>query len=160
MAGGIALKLVSFACAVHLFAEYIGTPSNMSGVSMLPTFAGSGEIVIEDRLSIRLSPTGVARGDLVTLRSPIEPSRIICKRVIGLPGDIICVDPTGLKAPSTEHVIVPEGHIWISGDNAACSRDSRDYGPVSMSLLRGKIRARIWPPSEFTIFRNPTTYID
>lgn len=101
---------------------------------MLPTLADSGEIVVEDRLTYRLNPGSVARGDLITLRSPIDPSRIICKRVLGLPGDIICVDPTGEKAPSTEHVVIPKGHIWISGDNAAFSRDSRDYGPVSMAL--------------------------
>lgn len=110
---------------------------------MLPTLADSGEIVIEDRLTYRLNPGSVARGDLITLRSPIDPSRIICKRVLGLPGDIICVDPTGEKAPSTQHVVIPKGHIWISGDNAAFSRDSRDYGPVSMALIQAKLLARV-----------------
>jgi len=110
---------------------------------MLPTLAEQGEIVIEDCLTHRLNPNGVSRGDLVTLRSPLEPSRIICKRVIGLPGDIICVDPTGVKAPSTEHVMIPKGHVWISGDNAAFSRDSRDYGPVSMSLIQARLVARV-----------------
>lgn len=110
---------------------------------MMPTLADSGEIVVEDRLSIRWNPTGIARGDLITLYSPLDPSRIICKRVIGLPGDVVCVDPTGQKAPSTEHVVIPKGHLWISGDNAAMSRDSRDYGPVSMSLVRAKLRARV-----------------
>jgi inner membrane protease subunit 1 len=110
---------------------------------MLPTLAESGEIVIEDRLTYRLNPGSVARGDLITLRSPIDPSRIICKRVLGLPGDVICVDPTGEKAPSTQHVVIPKGHIWISGDNAAFSRDSRDYGPVSMALIQAKLLARV-----------------
>ena len=149
----------------------------MSGPSMLPTLAEQGEIVIEDCLTHRLNPNGVSRGDLVTLRSPLEPSRIICKRVIGLPGDIICVDPTGVKAPSTEHVMIPKGHVWISGDNAAFSRDSRDYGPVPMSLIQARLVARVgkwtftkysilsfwsqvWPPKDFTIFRNPTTFLD
>lgn len=110
---------------------------------MLPTLADHGEFVIEDRLSYRLFPNMLRRGDLVILQSPIEPGRSICKRVIGMPGDTVCVDPTGEYAPSSEHVIIPKGHIWISGDNAAYSRDSRMYGPVSMSLIQGRLWARV-----------------
>jgi inner membrane protease subunit 1 len=147
---------------------------------MLPTMALTGEICLENTLSHRLSPSALQRGDLVTLKSPLDPSRIICKRLIGLPGDVVCVDPTGTLAPSTEHVVVPKGHIWIAGDNAAASRDSRMYGPVSLSLVRGTLVARvrirlflplysmpteaalaqIWPPTEFTVFSNNSTYID
>lgn len=124
---------------------------------MLPTLADGGEIVLEDRrLSYRLNPTSVSRGDLVTLKSPLDPTRIICKRVIGLPGDIICVDPTGEKAPSTEHVVVPKGHMWIIGDNAAYSRDSRDYGPVSMSLIQAKLIARV-SVNRFSMIRGSTS---
>jgi len=115
----------------------------MAGPSMLPTLDNSGELVVESILPYRLFPNHLARGELITLTSPVNPSRIICKRVLGLPGDIICVDPTGIKAPSTEHVVVPKGHIWIVGDNASWSRDSRDYGPVSMALIRGRIAARV-----------------
>lgn len=110
---------------------------------MLPTLANEGELVIEDRLTFRLFPDRLSRGDLITLKSPVEPGRIICKRVIGLSGDVVCVDPTGEKAPSSEHVKIPKGHVWISGDNAAWSRDSRDYGPVSISLIQGRIIARV-----------------
>ncbi|KAJ7919152.1 signal peptidase I family protein [Mycena leptocephala] len=119
----------------------------MSGPSMLPTLANEGEIVVENRWSHRIKPGSIQRGDLITL-------------LIGFPGDVICVDPTGQTAPSTEHVEVPKGHIWVMGDNAPYSRDSRHYGPVSMGLIRGKLYARIWPLRDFTIFRNPTTYLD
>ncbi|KAJ3776892.1 LexA/Signal peptidase [Lentinula raphanica] len=158
---GIAgLKLVNLACATHLFLEYVGTVSLMSGPSMLPTLATSGEVVLEDRLTLRLNPNSLARGDLVVVRSPIDPTTIVCKRVIGLPGDIVCVDPTGVKAPSTEHLLVPKGHIWLCGDNMAYSRDSRDYGPVPMALIRSKLFARIWPLKDSTIFRNPMRVVD
>lgn len=110
---------------------------------MEPTIGDRGECVIEDRLSYTLFGRPIARGDLVTLRSPLDPYRMVCKRVLGLAGDVVCVDPTGQFAPSTEHVIVPRGHIWISGDNAAMSRDSRTYGPVSVGLITGKIYARV-----------------
>ncbi|THU94839.1 LexA/Signal peptidase [Dendrothele bispora CBS 962.96] len=153
-------KLINMFCAIHLFTEYVGRPSTMAGPSMLPTLATYGEIVIEDRITYRLNPSSLSRGDLVTLKSPVNPSHIICKRVIGLPGDIVCVDPTGNKAPSSEHVVIPKGHIWISGDNAANSRDSRDYGPVPISLIQARLYARVWPLKDSTIFRNPTRIVE
>lgn len=122
---------------------------------MLPTLADSGELVFESCFAYRFSP--VARGDIVTLKSPLDPQRIVCKRVIGLPGDIICVDPTGEMAPSSEHVVVAKGHVWISGDNAAASRDSRMYGPVSMSLIQAKLVARVSQTLLVHPFTNATT---
>lgn len=107
---------------------------------MLPTLAVSGELVVERPL---YSSSQLARGDLVTFISPLDPTRIACKRVVGLPGDVVCVDPTGEYAPSTEHVIIPRNHVWLSGDNMAFSRDSRTYGPVPMGLLKGKLVARV-----------------
>jgi mitochondrial inner membrane protease subunit 1 len=151
----------------------------MSGPSMEPTIGDRGEYVIENTLSYKLRPDSIARGDLVTLRSPLDPFRIVCKRVIGLAGDVICVDPTGQMAPSIEHVIVPKGHVWLCGDNAAMSRDSRQYGPVSIALIQGKLMARVsmpiqlpnfsrstnqplqvWPLTKLKIFSNPTTFLD
>jgi inner membrane protease subunit 1 len=105
--------------------------------------AVDGEAVVENRLSFWLNPGCLKRGDLVTFESPLAPGRLVCKRLLGLPGDIICVDPTGLKAPSLEHVVVPRGHLWLMGDNADFSRDSRDYGPVPLSLVRGTLWARV-----------------
>ncbi|CCL98972.1 uncharacterized protein FIBRA_00980 [Fibroporia radiculosa] len=148
------LHLINIACAAHLFVEHVGW---VAGPSMLPTMSVTGESVLENRM---VSPENLQRGDLVTITSPLNPTRIVCKRILGLPGDVICVDPTGTLAPSTEHVLVPKNHIWLSGDNAAFSRDSRTYGPVSMALVRGRLVARVWPPSKFTVFRNNFNFID
>lgn len=141
---------------------------------MIPTMSAEGEVVLENRL---ITPSKLKRGDLVTFISPLDPTRMVCKRLIGLPGDIVCVDPTGTVAPSTEHVVIPKGHLWLTGDNADMSRDSREYGPVSMSLVKGKLIARvcmhfarenvphaddsqIWPLSEAGRFRNNFQYLD
>lgn len=118
----------------------------VDGPSMLPTMADSGEYILENKM---IRPKDIKRGDLVTYLSPLDPSRIVCKRVIGLPGDIICVDPTGELAPSTEHVVIPRNHVWLSGDNAVMSRDSRVYGPVSMALIKGRMVARVSRQSRF-----------
>lgn len=123
-----------------LFAD---APSQTSGPSMLPTFATSGEIVIENIISYRHFRSPLVRGDLVTAESPIMRGHIVCKRLIGLPGDVVCVDPIGQHAPSMEHVVVPKGHVWLSGDNADESRDSRQYGPVPLALVKGRIVAKV-----------------
>jgi len=160
LVGLTGLKIVNYVFAAHLVFEHVGFVRAMSGPSMEPTLGDRGEYVVENRLSYKLRPDSISRGDLVTLRSPLDPFRIVCKRVIGLAGDVVCVDPTGAMAPSTEHVIVPKGHVWLSGDNAAMSRDSRQYGPVSMVLIQGKLFARVWPLAKFKIFSNPTTYLN
>jgi len=152
------LKLANYFAAIHLFVSHVASFCAMDGPSMEPTLSDKGEYVIENRLSYKFQ--NIARGDLVTLKSPLDPTRLVCKRVIGLAGDVICVDPTGLKAPSTEHVIVPKEHIWVAGDNAAMSRDSRDHGPVPTALVQGKLFARVFPWKKREIFSNPTTFID
>ncbi|KAI9455855.1 LexA/Signal peptidase [Russula earlei] len=154
-----ALYALNAFCAFHLFFNYVGSIQLVSGPSMLPTMAEVGEAVIENRLSFWFNPGCLKRGDLVTFESPLTPGRLVCKRLLGLPGDTVCVDPTGLKAPSSEHVVVPRGHIWLMGDNADLSRDSRDYGPVPLSLVRGTLWARVYPFNRVTIFRNPTSLL-
>lgn len=37
-----------------------------------------------------------------------------------------------------EMIQVPEGHVWLEGDNLAWSRDSRVYGAVPMALIKGR----------------------
>lgn len=151
------LHVINFVCAAHLFADKIGWVAFVDGPSMLPTMSVTGEVVWENRM---ITPHRLSRGDLVTYVSPLDPTRLVCKRLIGLPGDVVCVDPTGTLAPSTEHVVVPKNHVWLIGDNAAASRDSRVYGPVSMALIKGRLVARVWPLSQFTIFRSNFSYID
>jgi signal peptidase I len=44
----------------------------------------------------------------------------------------------------TTHV-VPDGHLWVEGDNPRNSNDSRNYGPIPASLIVGRVLCRIWP---------------
>lgn len=40
---------------------------------------------------------------------------------------------------------IPEGHCWIVGDNLPASRDSRQFGPLPLALVQGKIIGKILP---------------
>ncbi|RWS06593.1 mitochondrial inner membrane protease subunit-like protein, partial [Dinothrombium tinctorium] len=75
------------------------------------------------------------RGNVVIARSPDDPNRLICKRIVGMEGDKI---GHGLFAPS-----VPKGHVWLEGDNKLQSNDSRKYGAVPMGLIIGKVIYRV-----------------
>lgn len=115
---------------------------------MLPTLA-MHELVIEENIRHEYFPQTLKRGNLVSYISPLDPNVMICKRILGLPGDVILVDPTAGPATRPEgasanqdigkHIVVPPGHIWVQGDNATASRDSRTYGPIPISLVRGRL---------------------
>jgi nickel-type superoxide dismutase maturation protease len=64
-------------------------------------------------------------GDVVALRDPQEPGRLLVKRVAS---------------------VAPRG-IEVLGDNADVSRDSRSFGLVASSSLIGKAVYRYFPPA-------------
>ena len=86
------------------------------------------------------SPLSV--GDVVVVQH-LNRKGNVCKRVVGLPGDqVLLMTDMGRREPLT---VVPDGHIWLEGDNPANSTDSRTYGAVPAALLVGRVLARIWP---------------
>ena len=42
-------------------------------------------------------------------------------------------------------VQIPQGHVWLQGDNYYNSTDSRHYGPVPYAVLRGRVVLKVWP---------------
>lgn len=98
----------------------------------------------------------------LALRDPDD--RDLIKRVVGLPGETISarqgsvvIDGRWLEEPYLPAetatadfgpVEVPEGHVFVMGDNRSNSRDSRfrEVGPVPVESIVGRAIARIWPP--------------
>ncbi|KAJ9565566.1 hypothetical protein OSB04_001532 [Centaurea solstitialis] len=124
-------------CALHVTNTYLCSPGLVLGPSMLPTFGLSGELVLYERISTRYGKVG--SGDVVVIRSPENPRKVVTKRIIGMEGDSVTyvVDPK--NSDRTETIVVPKGHIWIEGDNIYLSNDSRKFGPVPYGLLQGKV---------------------
>ncbi|KAH9812657.1 mitochondrial inner membrane protease subunit 2-like [Teratosphaeria destructans] len=104
------------------------------------------------------------RGDVVRFFSPCHPERDTVKRIIALPGDTVILDRKrrpvrardGADLPESASwdrwggkCRVPEGHVWVEGDNWRSTRDSNTYGPISMSLVHGKAVQLVWPLKDF-----------
>jgi inner membrane protease subunit 1 len=138
---GLSWGLVAVA-SLHAFVEHVGHPAPCAGPSMLPTLEVEGDAVWVDARCRR--GRGVRVGDVVSARHPADPREAISKRVLGLPGDFVLRDTP--NSATSFMIQVPDGHCWLAGDNLPWSRDSRDYGPVPLALIRGRVAARVWPP--------------
>ncbi|CAK7351737.1 unnamed protein product [Dovyalis caffra] len=140
----IVAKFLGF---LHFTNNYLFSPTLVYGPSMLPTLNLSGDVLLVEHVSHRLEKVGP--GDLVLVRSPLDPSKILSKRVVGMEGDQITFLPEPSVTDTCRTILVPRGHIWIQGDNMYASCDSRHFGPVPYGLVQGKVFFRVWPPSSF-----------
>ena len=126
---------LSVAAAVG-FHRYVGSPGVVQGASMLPTFPACCAVVWFSCIFRRLDI-----GDVISASSPGSGDETvgIVKRIRGVAGDVIFDEESG------NFVVVPEGHLWILGDNPAESRDSRSYGPIPISSVHAKVMCTLWP---------------
>ncbi|MCJ1389476.1 hypothetical protein MMC18_002333 [Xylographa bjoerkii] len=138
------LNLTKLFFGLHLVNEYVGQIKQTAGPSMLPTLNVAGDWVYVSRFYRR--GRAVKVGDVVTIRHPMFPGTGASKRVLGMSGDFVLRDTPGGEGGMM--VQIPEGHCWLAGDNLPDSRDSRDYGPLPLALIKGKVIARILPFKE------------
>lgn len=143
-------------------------PVRVDGTSMLDTLS-DGEIMFVDRLAfVRTSPQV---GDIIICYYPeeyyLETGRSYntrVKRVIAVGGDTIetianrvyvnskqisepYVSDTRVGYQEIEKTTVPQGCVYVLGDNRAVSIDSRNeaVGPIPLYRVIGKVRSVIYP---------------
>ncbi|XP_077228741.1 peptidase S24/S26A/S26B/S26C family protein isoform X2 [Tasmannia lanceolata] len=139
--------LAKFGCFIHVTNAYLCSVALVYGPSMLPTLNLTGDFILVDRLSTRFGRIGV--GDIVLLRSPENPRKIVTKRVMAMEGAHVTFNPNPAHSYNCQTLVVPKGHVWVEGDNMYNSHDSRHFGAIPYGLLQGKAFCRIWPPSSF-----------
>ena len=141
-----------------LIAAFFVRLPQVSGLSMEPHIR-SGEYVVINTFAYRIGAP--RRDDIVAFRHEGDPRAIFIKRVIGVPGDRVGIrrgrvylNAHELAEPYVVHgddrtfpdVTVPDGSVYVLGDNRAESEDSRIFGPVRDDRLIGRAVAGIWPP--------------
>ena len=155
---------IAIAVALALFIRYFIVELYLvEGPSMRPTLVHSERLVVNKFIYYFRTPL---RGEILVFRYPRDPSRDFIKRVIGVPGDTMEVregqvyrngellkepyilEMTRGSFPATK---VPEGHLFVMGDNRNNSEDSRSraVGFVPNEMVKGKAILVFWPPSEF-----------
>ncbi len=131
---------------------------------MEPGLTGQVDICICPEVYRQATPQ---RFDVIVFRAPDEDANYV-KRVIGLPGDLVVIyygkvavisdgEGTVLEEPylgalarertfvpgHPPHVPsttrVPSGQVFVLGDNRPNSRDSRDFGPIPVTSIIGKV---------------------
>ncbi|MBF0274033.1 MAG: signal peptidase I [Nitrospinae bacterium] len=110
------------------------------------------------------------RFDIIVFKYPEDPSRDFIKRTIGLPGETVEVKnqvvyingkaiddsafvkhiepplPLMYSFPRDNFgpVTVPEGHVFMMGDNRENSQDSRYWGFLDVNMIKGKAIILYW----------------
>ncbi|KAL6602333.1 peptidase S24/S26A/S26B/S26C, partial [Neocallimastix sp. 'constans'] len=120
---------------------------------MLPTLSKSGDYIFIDKIS----PKSSYRNGKVVIAKPqelffpnyeLKRNYKVCKRIIGVSNEVITVpflvddfvDGNIVTYIKEYEVKVPQGYVWLQGDNIFDSIDSRDYGPVPLNDVNGIVR--------------------
>jgi signal peptidase I len=156
--------------SVLLFAAInaISARIRVDGFSMEPTLR-NGEFVIVNKLAYKLGSPSV--GDVIVFRYPRDPSQEYIKRVVGLPGDQVKIvggqvivngkplDEPYIASPPryNSEWEVPQGGLFVLGDNRNNSSDSHNWGPVPLENIIGKALFVYWPPDQWGIIAHPAS---
>jgi signal peptidase I len=156
---------------VFIIRTFILTPIVVDGASMMPTLKNQERMIVSKIKEPK-------RFAIVVFQANEEKAYI--KRVIGLPGDHIeyrndklyinnqAYEEPYLDAYKESHersqiggpytadfaVDVPEGTLFVMGDNRRNSKDSRHIGSIAKEKLIGSTKTVYWPVKEMRVVNN------
>ena len=165
--------LISLVLAIVLYL-FIMTPHEVVGNSMHPTYK-NGEFLKANKISYKFSEP--QRGDVVIFK--YSDTQDFIKRIIGIPGDKVMIkdgkiyindellDESNYLADTVisnggsyihegQTITVNEGQYFVCGDNRTNSSDSREFGPVDESKIKGKAWIVFFPFNEFRLVQHET----
>ena len=167
LAIGVVITALVAVGAFFAIRRYVLEPFYIPSASMEPTLHGcpgcQPDRVLVEKLTYRFHDP--RRGDVIVFTKPAslrasEPDLI--KRVIGLPGDAVSahngsvyvgdrrldepyVNPACNGTANFTAVTVPQGQLFVMGDNRCNSLDSRSFGPIVSSTVVGRAAVIVWP---------------
>ena len=142
-----------------LLITFVGQVARVEGFSMEPTLHDQDRLIVNKLVYQWTSPQV---GEIVMLVSPEEPDKMLVKRVVAGPLDVVqsmdgeilrngiplpdaYLDPTLRSTDSWGPQIVPRGYYFVLGDHRSNSADSRSIGPIPERYIQGRVQARWWP---------------
>ena len=154
--------------AVILVRMYVVEPYIIPSESMDPTIE-VGDMVIGEKVSLKSETP--KRDDIVFFKNPDPDSAhgVLVKRVVAVGGQTVdlrygkvYIDGVeekgghahGMSMPLDERYLetdvsfpytVPEGCIWVMGDNRENSLDSRSFGAIPIDTVYAESWIRYWP---------------
>jgi signal peptidase I len=166
--GRFALDIIeTLVLAVVLFfgINAVSARVRVDGFSMIPTLQ-DGEFVLVSKLHYLFGKP--ERGDIIVFHYPMDPQQELIKRVIGLPGDMVGVqngrvsvngqvldEPYIAATPAySGDWTVPEGQLFVLGDNRNDSSDSHSWGFLPSEKVVGKAVVIYWPPHLWEVIRH------
>ena len=163
----ITRDIIFAAVMAVLIVVFVVQPVKVEGTSMQPRLENDERIFV-NKFKYNFEP--IERGEIVVFWFPDDPTKSFIKRVIGLPGETIDMDPKGHITingiPIDESYLAPERnqnarekwnsvrnewkyvkahYYFVMGDNRDASNDSRSWGLVPEKYIYGKAMFRYWP---------------
>ena len=161
------IETIVLALVLFMAINFLTARIRVDGSSMEPNFH-DGDYVIVNRMAYRLGD--MQRGDVIVFPYPLHEEDDYIKRVIGLPGDHVAIysgvvyvngealaEPYIMEKPDADlaEIVVPDGYVYVMGDNRNASSDSRSWGPLKIEKIIGKAVFRYWPFSTLGLVEHP-----
>lgn len=150
------LQTLLLAVLLYFAIDAVFARVRVVNISMQPTFV-EGDVLLVNKLAYKLGK--LHTGDVVIFHNPNDLEEDYIKRLIGKPGDEVRVEGGIVfvnDIPLEEEYIaeppyysgewlVPQGFVFVLGDNRNQSSDSHSWGYVPLEDMVGKALVVYWP---------------